>query len=160
MVTDNIPAEKGTYLLLSRLQEDTNVAVGRLGTFLLPAGWYAYAGSALGPGGLRARLSRHHRSSKRVHWHIDYLLARAILDTIWLVEFPVRLECAWAAAVRRQPGAHVPVPGFGASDCRCPAHLTYFAHRPREDVVRDVLCQASPEGHRPRPVSPGSFAER
>jgi Uri superfamily endonuclease len=154
-MTDNMPSGKGTYLLLAQLQEDADIAIGRLGTFCLTAGWYAYAGSALGPGGLRARLSRHLRSGKGVHWHIDYLLARAVANAVWVVESPLRLECGWAAAAQRLPSAHLPVPGFGASDCRCPAHLIHFAQRPTESAIRDVLCQASPNGCLPRAISLG-----
>jgi hypothetical protein len=28
------------------------------------------------------------------------------------------------------PGMTIPVPRFGSSDCRCPAHLVYFGERP------------------------------
>ncbi len=46
-----VPVTRGSYLLVARLAYPAEIAVGRLGTSLFPAGWYAYAGSALGPGG-------------------------------------------------------------------------------------------------------------
>jgi Uri superfamily endonuclease len=108
------------------LDKSVSLAVGRLGRFTFPAGYYVYAGSARGPGGLSARLARHRRRGKRLHWHVDYLLARARLVEAWTVVSDRRLECAWARAVMALPGAQVPVPRFGASDCRCPAHLVFF----------------------------------
>jgi Uri superfamily endonuclease len=103
--------------------------VGALGTYLFPEGWYVYTGSAFGPGGIRARVARHRRGGP-THWHVDYL-ARAA-ELVEVVEMPggARGECDHARAVRLMPGAVVPARGFGSSDCRCPAHLVYFAARP------------------------------
>ena len=63
--------EKGTYAFLLCLDRETNISVGRLGLFSLPAGYYLYFGSTLG--GLFPRLRRHLDRDKRVRWHIDYL---------------------------------------------------------------------------------------
>ena len=93
------PPASGTYLLLARLDSAHELVIGRLGSFALPAGWYAYAGSALGPGGLAARLARHRHADKRLHWHIDYLLASAVLKASWQITSSIRLECAWARAL-------------------------------------------------------------
>lgn len=112
------------------LAQSTTIAVGKLGTFEFAAGWYAYAGSALGPGGLAARLAYHQRPNKSFQWHIDYLLAHADLVEIWWAVENKRKECIWASALRAIPGAHVPVVNFGASDCRCLAHLVYLQQRP------------------------------
>ncbi len=120
--------------------------MGQLGTLAFPQGWYTYAGSALGPGGLRARLNRHRRVAKRAHWHIDYLLACADLVASWEVECDRRLECAWQAAISRLPGARLRAAGFGASDCACPAHLTYFPSRPADIIVLSALSAASLAG--------------
>jgi Uri superfamily endonuclease len=132
----------GTYALLLKLDKRERITVGKLGTFDFPAGCYLYVGSALGPGGLRARLARHQRgsesssqsnsgqTSKKLHWHIDYLLQQAQLVEVWSVASEERLECKWGEVASRLSGAQVPVRGFGSSDCRCPAHLIYFAVRP------------------------------
>lgn len=125
-----LPRAPGTYALLLRMGHRRTVTVGKLGTFIFPAGWYAYAGSARGPGGLAARVSRHCRESKTRHWHIDYL--RPYLEPVaaWFITGPERRECSWAKALIRLPRASIPSAGFGASDCRCPAHLIEFPAQP------------------------------
>ena len=120
--------DKGTYALLLHLEQEREIAIGQLGTFRFPAGYYVYLGSAMGGGGLRARLARHLRREKKRHWHIDYFLEHARCSEIWVR--PGHAECFWAREVGELPGAHVPAPGFGSSDCRCPAHLFYFPSSP------------------------------
>jgi len=61
---------------------------------------------------------------------VDFLRAHARPVAIWWSEGAERKECAWAGALARLPGADLPAPGFGASDCRCPAHLIHFSVRP------------------------------
>ena len=123
----------GSYVLALRLDARHTLRVGRLGEIDLPAGWYLYAGSARGPGGLPARLARHRRrvgAGKRLHWHIDYLREAATWGGAWGRVTNERLECTWAAMLRRLTGAHVVAPGFGASDCHCPAHLVHVPALP------------------------------
>ncbi|MBN1976046.1 MAG: GIY-YIG nuclease family protein, partial [Anaerolineae bacterium] len=96
-----------------------------MGCFCFSSGWYAYVGSAQGPGGLAARLARHLRPLKSLHWHIDYLRAQAQPVQAWYTTGTQKRECAWARALSSFPAASIPVPRFGASDCRCPAHLIY-----------------------------------
>ena len=124
------PEQSGTYVLVLHLPHMVTVDVGRLGRFQFPAGWYAYAGSAHGPGGLASRTSRHLRSVKPLHWHVDYLRAHAGPIEIWYATGAQKRECAWARALVDLPGASVPAPGFGASDCRCSTHLVHFAALP------------------------------
>jgi Uri superfamily endonuclease len=125
-----LPDQPGTYVLILRLPCLSTIGVGRLGHFSFPAGWYAYAGSAHGPGGLAARISRHLRSSKRLHWHVDYLRSHARPVEIWYAIGTQKRECAWAQVLSGLPGASIPVPRFGASDCQCPAHLICFVESP------------------------------
>jgi Uri superfamily endonuclease len=144
-------AEPGTYALLLKLDKQERITIGKLGTFDFPAGYYLYVGSALGPGGLRARLARHRRSresssesnrgqtSQKLHWHIDYLLQRAQLIEVWSVASAERLECKWGQVARGLSGAQVLVQGFGSSDCRCPAHLIYFRARPSRERFERAL---------------------
>ena len=150
-------AEPGTYALLLKLDKQEKITVGKLGTFDFPVGYYLYVGSALGPGGLRARLARHRRGSKsslqsrssrtgkKLHWHIDYLLQRAQLIEVWSVASEERLECRWGEVASRLAGAQVPVQGFGSSDCRCPAHLIYFSARPDREQFERALQAWSAE---------------
>ncbi|MCS7042185.1 MAG: GIY-YIG nuclease family protein [Bryobacteraceae bacterium] len=113
----------GSYLLVLALGEPAEVAVGALGAFSFPAGLYLYAGSARGPGGIRARAGRHLRGDGAVRWHIDWLRRRAKPVALYACPGRRRLECIWAAALRGQGAFAAPAPGFGSSDCRCPSHL-------------------------------------
>jgi Uri superfamily endonuclease len=119
--TLELPQTPGTYVLIVRADHPLTLTVGRLGIVKLPGGLAAYVGSARGAGGLRARISRHLRADKPVHWHIDALTALAPVVAIWLRESPERLECSWAQTLAAL--ATVPIPRFGSSDCKCPAHL-------------------------------------
>ena len=120
---NHLSSEAGTYCLWLRLDAPLPLVVGRQGERTLPPGLVAYVGSALGPGGLRARVGRHLRAEKRLRWHIDWLTAQAPVCAVWLRTGRLRLECEWSAALRRLPGAAIAWPGFGASDCACAAHL-------------------------------------
>ena len=123
----------GTYALIIALDRAHTLQVGRRGKFHFPAGLYFYAGSALGPGGLAGRLGRHVRAAKRYHWHVDYLLQVARIVDVWTAEGTVRRECDWARAAMHLPGARIIVPRFGASDCRCAAHLIHWNTLPERD---------------------------
>lgn len=125
-----LPEAPGTYVLILRLPQPTAVSVGKLGDFTFPTGWYAYVGSAQGPGGLAARISRHLRGSKSCHWHIDYLRLHAEPVSVWYTASGQKVECKWAQALSELPGASTPVSDFGSSDCRCPAHLFWFPRHP------------------------------
>ncbi len=114
---------RGSYLLALQLEAELRRSVGRLGEFAFPPGHYLYFGSALN--GLAARVQRHLRQDKRRHWHVDYLTTASRVNRVWWVGDGVRRECDWAQEALRQ-GAMVVAPGFGASDCRCIAHLVYL----------------------------------
>ena len=120
----NYTMDKGTYILAIKLAKAADITVGKLGRFTFPAGRYLYFGSAMN--GLRSRISRHLRSDKKMHWHIDYLLEKAAIIDIWYVESEERLECYLCQEAMGFPGANVPVKGFGSSDCKCESHLIYF----------------------------------
>ena len=126
----------GTYVLALWLDRFQRLSIGRLGDIGFPAGWYLYVGSALGPGGLKSRLMRHRRhlgKDKRAHWHVDYLREHAIWGGVWGSASELKLECSWADALRGLPGAEIVAPGFGASDCRCSAHLVRVSALPDDD---------------------------
>lgn len=119
---DFVPVMPGAYLILLRLDRPFAVDIPRLDRHILPPGWYAYAGSARGSGGLRARIGRHLKTGKPVHWHIDRLTPAAA--AIVALAYPAGEECALISALLSRGGFAVPIPGFGASDCRaCVSHL-------------------------------------
>lgn len=107
-----------TYQLFIDIAAPVRVTVGRLGTFDFPAGRYVYTGSALR--NFEARIARHLSHDKKMHWHIDYLLAAPGV-TVHEVARSVKAECLVNQAV----GGEIVVSGFGASDCRnaCGSHL-------------------------------------
>ncbi len=121
---------RGVYALLFSLPTSRAVSIGRLGHYYFPAGSYLYVGSAQGPGGLAARLARHVRLEKKQHWHIDYLRPAAKLEQVWALVTDERAECRWATAAQALPGAAIPAPHFGASDCHCRTHLFHYPTRP------------------------------
>lgn len=122
----------GSYLLLLELGEERIIQIGHLGAFRFPAGWYVYVGSALS--GLRQRVNRHLLPSSVRRWHIDYLKAEAPIREVLLLPGQGRRECDLAASILSLPGASVPAPRFGASDCRCLAHLVHLADKPFLDA--------------------------
>jgi Uri superfamily endonuclease len=143
-----LPDRAGTYALILKLPHAAAITVGRLGRFQFPRGWYVYVGSAHGPGGLAARVSRHLRSSKPVHWHVDYLWTDARPVEVWYTVGSQKRECAWACALVGLGGASIPAPRFGASDCRCPTHLIHFAALPDvTSFARAVGERVSSEYH-------------
>jgi Uri superfamily endonuclease len=107
-----------TYQLLIWVRRATRVQVGCLGEFDFAPGLYVYTGSARR--GLEARIARHLSDTKRLRWHIDYLLAAPHVRVLEVHRF-TELECELC---QRTAGT-VPVLGFGASDCRtgCGSHL-------------------------------------
>lgn len=137
-----LPAEPGTYALLLRSDTDRTVDVGRLGSLNVRPGWYVYVGSALGPGGLAARVGRHLRREKTCRWHIDYLRAVTVRESVWYATGTSRVECRWATVLAGMKKATVPLEGFGASDCRCRSHLVWFPTRPSVKHLQKKLADA------------------
>ena len=133
---------KGTYVLVLFLKKGVGLQIGKLGSFNFKRGYYAYVGSAFGPGGLAARLKHHQTPSARPHWHIDYLKTAAALVDIWFSTKPDRSEHAWAEKLLSLEAGQCPVKGFGSSDCRCLSHLVYFKRKPKPDTLSRVLNSA------------------
>ncbi|NPA07203.1 MAG: GIY-YIG nuclease family protein [Chloroflexi bacterium] len=143
------PARPGAYVLLLRLGRGQWIKFARGRGAWFPAGWYAYAGQARGPGGLRARLGRHWHGPQRRHWHIDHLRAYA-QPVGWLYTLdpsPAQpWECRWSQYLAARRDAFIPAPGFGASDCRtgCRAHLIAFPFTTPLEGLIFHLCGLTP----------------
>jgi Uri superfamily endonuclease len=139
----------GTYTLIVELGAPKRIEVGALGTHDFELGWYAYTGTAFGPGGFK-RIDRHRdvaagRNGVR-HWHVDYLLGdeQARIDGVCRSQ-DVDAECRISGAI---DGRHVP--GFGASDCDCDSHLVYNSSRePLLSSLRSVHegCSVDSDGN-------------
>ncbi len=122
MTRAGIPSEGGAYALDLRLDKRLDITLPRKPSRILAPGRYIYCGSAYGPGGLRARLARHLAGPDRIHWHIDRLTSHVTVRE-WWAGIGAR-ECELVDHLRARPDVDIPLPGFGASDCRrCPAHL-------------------------------------
>jgi len=111
---------RGSYLLIIELAEHSNIRIGCLGEIYFEAGGYVYVGSALR--GFKTRLPHHLRGSARPRWHIDYLLRRAQLTGLALIENRHRQECDIAGLLQAN---YTGIRGFGCSDCGCRSHLFY-----------------------------------
>lgn len=95
---------KGTYALIVELKEEEEIEVGRLGVLSFKRGYYAYIGSAMG--GLDGRIGRHLRKDKNKHWHIDYLLEKGAVRTVFLwkgKERNVLLHLIWKMSLAELP---------------------------------------------------------
>jgi Uri superfamily endonuclease len=125
-------ADSGCYSLIITLNRRKKIRVGKLGVALFPAGTYIYTGSARK--GLAARLRRHCRGKKKLHWHIDHLLAlpEARVQKIILYPPAPGQECRQNQRIAARSGAAIILRRFGASDCQsgCGSHL-FFIHDAR-----------------------------
>lgn len=138
-----MPVQKrpGTYVLILASQHSRQIAIGKRLSIQLQPGYYAYVGSALGPGGLSARLGHHRRPVRSPHWHIDYLRRHASLIEIWFEYSTNRQECLWSQALQTIGELYVPIKGFGASDCVCSSHLMYSSTRPDVELFKHIVMQ-------------------
>ena len=126
------------YSLLIRVKSDLVLDVGRLGSMKFPAGYYVYTGRA--KKGLSKRIQRH--KMKKKQWHVDYLTSSfdATVEEVYYHAYPAEKECLVNQGFLNLPGACVPVPGFGNSDCRdsCSSHLIYFRKKPVCKVTHEI----------------------
>lgn len=108
-----------TYLLFIELEKTIEIQVGKLGWFCFPTGQYLYVGRA--KKNVDARLARHRRKEKILHWHIDYVLQYGKITSIKM--FEGNDECGLASFISNQPGVTLPALKFGSSDCSCKSHF-------------------------------------
>jgi Uri superfamily endonuclease len=126
---EDLPGTAGAYALVIELPDAVDLPASGLGGITLTPGCYVYAGSAHGPGGIRARVARHLKKAKTRHWHVDNLTT--VAKTIQPVAFTGGTECAIISALMNSGGFEIPVPGFGSSDCKtCRSHLLRAADPP------------------------------
>jgi Uri superfamily endonuclease len=145
MVTE-CDTRPGTYALPLVPEIVGTVRIGRLGDLTLDGGVFVYVGSALGPGGVAARCRHHRRIATRPHWHLDHLRPACQVLAIWVAYGQERREHLWALALGQLPDARWPLLRFGASDCRCPAHLLWLPDAPTIMRLRHTLGPGCWEG--------------
>lgn len=160
----------GAYVLWIRVATGLRLAFGRFQggrPVNVPAGAYAYVGSAMGRRGapaLAGRLLRHATrtsdkppqairaamldqfaaaglatgtlrppATKRLHWHIDYLLDEmaVVIEEVTVVRTAARVESRLARGLAAAQGSAPLAPGLGASDM--PGE-TYLLRLPDESL--------------------------
>ncbi len=130
---------KGTYVLILQLTKGKRIRIGKLGNYEFKSGFYCYAGSTQGNGGLQQRLIHHSKFSKSPHWHIDYLRLHAEIKIIWINETNKKLEHIFADTLLEMNKVNSYIVGFGSSDCNCISHLFYFRAIPSLKEFRSKL---------------------
>ena len=131
--------QTGTYAIVLKPKSKRTIKVGKLGLLKIQDGYYVYVGSAFGPGGLKARIAHHKRRSHRSRWHIDYLRTAAQICEVWYTYDQKHREHQWAEMLSTMKAGMITSPGFGSSDCSCPAHLCYFKSKPTIAAFRRRL---------------------
>ncbi len=130
---------KGIYVLILKLDQESDIQIGKLGKLHLRKGFYAYTGSALGTGGFK-RVERHFNVATGENptrkWHIDYLLPKSKIVCAILLPTEVPIECKLARNIRKISGITI-IPGFGCTDCSCETHL-FYAENELRDIIIDV----------------------
>ena len=135
--SDALPDDAGAYLLLIYVARPLSLPK-RFAGKAIPKGRYGYAGSARGPGGIKARCRRHLSRPNKRHWHVDWLTGPA--RDVKVIAFPGGSECSLISRLLGHPRVSLPFEGFGSTDCRqCPAHLVRFEALDRWDDLTATL---------------------
>ncbi len=109
-----------SYQLFIYLDKETEIVIGKLGTFRFPPGQYVYTGSA--KRNIDARIKRHQSNNKKRRWHIDYFLLNPHTQILKVIQSG-KSECR----LNQLTKGEIIVQRFGASDCKskCGSHLNY-----------------------------------
>ena len=132
-------SETGSYVLILKCSQYKEIVVGKSGRMELEPGFYLYAGSAFGPGGISARVSRHLRTGKNLRWHIDFLREQTHVHAVLLEYSETRREEPWVRHMAECGRFKIPMAGFGSTDSRHRAHLFYTAGTPDLTQLADQL---------------------
>lgn len=135
---------KGIYFLLVNLDRTISKRVGALGEIEFQDGRYIYVGSA--QNSLEARVSRHLRSEKNKHWHIDYLLEAADIEEVLAYEMESNMECDSARILEEEFDK---VKNFGCSDCDCNSHL-FYTQKTLAELINKISTIIGEEGIKSR----------
>lgn len=134
----NFPNLPGTYGLFIHLNVSQKVYLPHRAETDLEPGNYLYAGSAKGPGGLRARIRRHLRTDKKPHWHIDRLTDQKNIFAV--IGYLDLAECDVVTRALKVFCANFPMRGFGSSDCQqCQSHLLQIKDHFGHSIVAEKM---------------------
>lgn len=121
---------KGIYLLITKLDKEKTIKIGKLDRIEFKPGYYVYVGS--GMNNVVKRVQRHYSANKKIYWHIDYFLQHA--NIICTKIFKSSDECGLATLVKKSSDSSID--SFGCSDCKCGSHLYYFNENPTKNLEK------------------------
>lgn len=80
-------------------------------------------------------MKRHLRKSKKIYWHIDYLLKseKVQISQVWVI--PKAIECKIVDVFNEELTGELVEKGFGSSDCKCLSHLFYLKDREKTEEI-------------------------
>ena len=136
---EEIPRNKGTYLLVIKCSKNISFKIGSLGTITLKSqDIYIYVGSAFNRGGLACRIRRHLKyREKKTFWHIDYVLnintGCKVAMVIIIPERKVEHIIAEQFSTMFKY-----IPKFGSTDCKCPSHFFILEHTSLDEVIKNI----------------------
>ncbi len=125
-VLKNHIKDSGSYILILKLEKDTTIEVGELGSVCFKKGYYTYVGS--GRKFLSKRVERHKKVRKKMFWHIDYLRKHCEYVTSFTIRTSKDIECMLSKELKKI--SNWEVLNFGCSDCNCRSHLYGFCENP------------------------------
>lgn len=114
-------AKEISYQIHLEFNKDSTIEIGKLGKFTFKKGLYIYTGSA--KRNIDARIKRHLKKDKKLHWHIDFLTSSPNCKIIKTNKFSQE-ECALNQATK----GRIIINHFGSSDCKksCISHLKFI----------------------------------
>lgn len=121
---------KGCYCLIIEVKKNQHLKIGKKLEIDFKRGYYVYIGSAMNS--LESRVKRHISKTKKLHWHIDYLLkSNEIIEVIYNLD--KKVECDISQQLAR---SNTFIKDFGCSDCDCESHLYYF--KSKKEAIEEV----------------------
>ena len=120
---------RGTYILVTYLEKNLKIKIGKLGIIDFIKGYYCYVGSAFGKTiNLENRIKRHKKLNKEkkgnLKWHIDYFLVNPNVSIKKVITFNKKIECKISRILEKE--SNKTIADFGCSDCKCNSHFHYF----------------------------------
>ncbi len=111
---------KGCYCLIIEVNKNQYLKIGKKLKIDFKKGYYVYVGSAMN--NLESRVKRHLSKTKKLHWHVDYLLKNNEITEV-IYNLDKKVECDISQKLAKN---NTFIKDFGCSDCDCESHLYYF----------------------------------
>ena len=121
---------KGCYCLIIEVNENQCLKIGKKLKIDFKKGYYVYVGSAMN--NLESRVKRHLSKTKKLHWHVDYLLKNNEITEV-IYNLDKKVECDISQKLAKN---NTFIKDFGCSDCDCESHLYYFKNK--KDAIEEV----------------------